>query len=173
MLLIAGDAKRPRIRGTPVPFLASPTLTKDAVSTGLAAQLGWKIDIGGDPVAVETGWTFITSVPQALKLARTAGHRIMSNSPLCPGTRRGQTITWRRLSALIFDQGQRNRITAASERAAQSTQFGLLTPAMHIDVGTQAGLPSGACLIEAAELQNLEPRLLRRRFLDMGQSDVW
>lgn len=63
MFLIVGDAKRPGIKGKPVPFLASPTLTKDAVSTGLAAQLGWKIGIGEGPTAVETGWTLITSVP--------------------------------------------------------------------------------------------------------------
>ena len=47
------------------------------------------------------------------------------------------------LASADLDQGQRDRITAASERAEQSAHFGLLTHAMHIDAGAQADLPSG------------------------------
>ena len=82
-----------------------------------------------------------------------------------------KTITAAELSASAdLDQGQRDRNTAASERAEQSAHFGLLTHAMHIDAGAQADLPSGErwmLLSEAAELLNLEPRSLRRRCQDL------
>ena len=83
-----------------------------------------------------------------------------------------KTITAAELSASAdLDQGQRDRITATSERAEQSAHFGLLTPAMHIDVRSQVDLPSGERwmqLSEAAELLNLEPRSLRRRCQKLG-----
>ena len=85
--------------------------------------------------------------------------------------KRRKTITAAELSASAdLEQGQRDRIIAASERAEQSAHFGLLTPAMHIDAEAQAGLPSGERwmqLSEAAELLNLEPRSLRRRCQDL------